>query len=72
MFVRLSYGVRHHHEQASLNFSVRPPTLFAILDAVFQRHEQRISKHFVRIFEADVVLALVGEVFGLIPFEPDT
>ena len=38
----------------------------------FNRHEERIAKDFAGILKADAVLALIGEVLRLVPFETDS
>ena len=68
----LSRGVSHHHKQSIANLAKRLSALFTILNPLFQGHVQRIPKDFRRIFETDPVFALVGEVLGLVPLEPDS
>jgi hypothetical protein len=63
--------VRHHHEQATINLSIGSPAFFAIFDAVFDGNIQRIEEDPRGFLITDTVLALVGEVLCLIPFEPD-
>ena len=72
MRIFFSNGVRHHHEQPVANLAVSLPALLPVLDAIFQRHKERISKHFAGILEADAVFAPIGEILGLVPLEPDT
>ena len=49
----------------------RLPALFPVQHAIFDDHMERIKEDMTGFLEADAVLALVGEVFGLIPLEPD-
>ena len=72
MHIFLSNGVRHHHKQASLNLSVSLPALLSTLDALRQRHEERIQKYLAGQLEADAVLALISEVLRLVPLETDS
>jgi hypothetical protein len=64
--------VRHHHEQPALDLAIRTPALLATLDAILDRHEERIQKYSTGLLETDAVFALVGEVLRLIPLEPDS
>jgi hypothetical protein len=65
----LSNCVRHHHEQPVADLAKRLPALLSVFNAVLQGHEEWIPKHLGGIFKADAVLALIGEVLGLIPFK---
>ena len=64
--------MRHHHEQSVADLAKCLPALLPVLNAIFDRHEERIPKHFGSILKADAVLPLVGEVFGLVPFKTDS
>jgi hypothetical protein len=48
------------------------PALLSVYNAVINDNMHRIKKHLCGLLETDAVLALVGEVFGLIPLEPDS
>jgi hypothetical protein len=54
-----------------VDFSVCPPALLSIYDAILNRYAEWIEKHAGCFLEADAVLALIGEVLALIPFEQD-
>ena len=71
MRIFLSNGMCHHHEQRIFDLAIGSPTLLPVLNTIFDRHEERIAKDFAGVFKADAVLALIGEVLGLVPFKTD-
>ena len=72
MRIFFSNGVRHHHEQPVADLAKRLPALLSVFNAVLQGHEEWIPEHLGGVFKADAVLALIGEVLGLIPFKTDS
>ena len=65
----------HQQQEASPSLSRHSqslPALLPIYHAIGNNYMQRIQKDLARLVKADAVLALVGEVFGLIPLEPDS
>jgi hypothetical protein len=72
MRIALSHRVRHHQEQIPPNLAKRLSALFAINNAILHKNTKRIQKHMAGFFETNLVLALIGEVFYLVPFEPDS
>src|ERR1035437_2206412 len=48
------------------------PALLSVHDTIRQEHARWVVKDLTRLLEADAVLALIGEVLGLVPFKTDT
>ena len=55
-----------------VNLAKGLPALLSIHDTIHQKHTRWVAKDKTRLLEADTVLALIGEVLGLIPLEPDS
>ena len=63
--------MRNHHKQPAIDLTEGLPALLPAYDLILYRNKKRIAEYFAGILKADLVLALVGEVLGLIPFEED-
>ena len=72
MRIFFSNAVRHNHELHTFDLAIGSPALLSILDAILDRHEEKVQKDLAGQLETDAVLALIGEVLGLIPFETNS
>jgi hypothetical protein len=70
-FILFSDCMSNQKKDQAVDFSVCPPALLSIDDVVLNRYAKWIEKHPGCFFEADAVLALIGEVLALIPFEQE-
>src|SRR5208337_5640769 len=67
-----SDGVGHREKEHALDQTQSLPTQLPTLDAVLYRHIQRVAEYLARFLKAYAVLALVGQVLGLVPLESHT
>ncbi len=63
--------MRDHQEHRLLDHAESLPSLLAVLNPIQHRHVKGVTKHLRSLLKGKAVLALVGEVPGLVPLEPE-
>ena len=61
----------HHDQQHPSDHAEGLPALLSVFNPVLKGHLQGIAEDLGGLLEAQPMLALVGQVLGLVPLEPN-